>query len=1082
MTKYPLLFFFLISGLFIRSGYAQQTYSFTTAGATGSVGPNQGQVNTAYASTNLNGNVVVTGQGIQTWTVPLTGLYAIDASGASGGSSTVGALNAGGLGSRMVGDFLLTQGDVIRIVVGQRGRNSTTATGGGGTYVTRNNVLLITAGGGGGASSDNLGAHSVTLTSGTNDNPGGPSAGGTNGSGGLSCLSSVNGAGGGGGYSTNGANGTGNTSNIPNGGGISFLNGSLGGYGEVPGSFGGSGGVSTLNYGGASGGGGYSGGAGGQQSGTCVSGLSRTGGGGGGSYNSGTNQVNTGGVVSGDGLVLIRELCNITLTANGPFVNNAICAGNSVTLSTSAVSNYSWSTGATSSVLVVSPNVTTTYSLGATSPSNCTAYAAITITVNGTAPSLTVVNTASNSAGICPNSTVNLLASGALTYTWAGGTQSVSNGVTFSPTLAATYTVTGANGCGTSSAATSVSVHPLPVVTPVASSNSLCSGSNLTLTAQGNAATYTWTGGSVSFTNGIGFVPATSTIYTLSGTSALNCTAMATIPITVYVTPTLVPTAAPAIVCIGGSSTLSASGALNYTWSSGSQTVNTNTFVVTPSGPGITTYTITKSNSNCSDTKTISITTNSLPTVAAIVMPTTICALSQATLAAGGALTYTWTAPGTPNFTFTGATNVISTPVPATYSVAASDGTCVNTATVFLNTNPNPTISASSSATNVCEGSSVNLNASGASNYTWTTGTGTFYTASITDTPTGPTAYQVTGDNAFGCTAQANLIVLVSQSPTLSAGPDKNLICSGSAVTFTVSGASTYTWDANAGNATGVSVVVNPTNTLSGPVVYTVSGTNTIGCISTRTTFVQVYIPTLSVSGNTNACKDGTIQLTASGANSGSYSWNTGSGTPIAGASLNTSLSTPAIFTVSANTTSLSVTCPVSQTIQADLYPDPSITATAERTTICAKESVELYAGGGNSYLWNNGASGATISVSPQIQTNYTVTGTDANGCKNTATVQVRVGTCTGIDERGNTQNGLVVYPNPNTGTFTIRGVETDLKLILVNELGQLIQHIELSAGNNYQADVKDLSKGIYFIKGQGSGHGSIHQKVIVTR
>jgi hypothetical protein len=830
----------------------------------------------------------------------------------------------------------------------------------------------------------------------------------------------------------------------------------------------------------AGGGGGYYGGASG-----------RVAGGGGSSYiggvSSGTTIMHgqTGFVanpdITGNGLVIIRELCNITLAANGSFVNNAICAGNSVTLSTNAISNYSWSTGATSSVIVVSPAVTTTYSLTATSPSNCITSAAITITVNGAIPSLTVVNTASTSAGICPNSTVNLLASGALTYTWAGGTQSVSNGVTFSPTLAATYTVTGGNGCGTQTAATSVSVHPLPVITPVASSGSLCSGSSLTLTAQGNASTYTWTGGSVSFTNGVGFVPNTSTIYSLTGTSALNCTAMATIPVTVYVTPTLVPTAAPAIVCIGGSATLSAAGALNYTWSSTSQTVNTNTFVVTPSGTGITNYTITRSNSNCSNTQTINVITNSLPTVAAIVMPTTVCALSPATLAAGGALTYTWTAPGTPNYTFTGASNVISTPVPATYSVAASDGTCVNTATVFLNTNPNPTISATSSATNVCQGESVNLSASGASNYTWTTGTGTFYTASITDSPTVPTAYQVTGDNAFGCTAQTNLIVLVSQSPTLNAGPDKNLICSGSPVTFTVSGASTYTWDASAGNATGASVVLNPLSNISAPVVYSVTGTNSLGCEGTRTTQVNIFIPVLSVSGNTNACKNGTLELTASGANSGSYSWNTGSGAPIPGATLNSTLSAPAIFTVSANSTSLSLTCPVSQTIQMDLYPDPSITASAERTTICQRESVELYADGGNTYLWNNGASGATISVSPMIQTNYTVTGTDGNGCTNTATIQVRVSGCVGIDELVNPVNALMVYPNPNDGEFTIRSTGTDLKLILVNELGQLIQHIGLSAGNNHLVSVKDLAKGIYFLSGS-TETGTFNQKIVVTK
>jgi hypothetical protein len=1019
----------------------------------------------------------------QTINLP-TGTYEIEMWGADGGTNSSNSGTTPGKGGYSKGNIMVNAATTYSIYVGGKGNSGAQPLGGfnSGNGTTKTN--LATSTGGGGASDVRVLVddyfHRIIVAG------GGGGQGNTSGTGGH-----------GGGLT--GQNGQGSVTNIGIGGTQTSAGVYPGGSDSKPAAFGeGSDGPAGTT--GGQGGGGWYGGS---------FGTRTNGGGAGGSgyvltsssfiptgyFSAHANYYFTNAVtlradetgfvanpdVSGDGLVIIRQLCNISLTANGPFVNNAICAGNSVTLSTNAISNYSWSTGATSSVLVVSPGVTTSYSLTATSPSNCSTSAVITITVNGAIPSLTVINTASTSAGICPNSTVNLLASGALTYTWTGGTQTVTNGVTFSPTLAATYTVTGGNGCGTQTAATSVSVHPLPVVTPVASSGSLCSGSSLTLTAQGNASTYTWTGGSVSFTNGIGFVPATSTIYSLTGTSVLNCTAMATIPVTVYVTPTLVPTAAPAIVCLGGSSTLSAAGALSYTWISASQTVNTSTMMVTPTSTGITTYTVIKANSNCSDTKTINVITNDLPTVAAIVMPATVCALSPATLAAGGALTYTWTAPGTPNFTFTGASNVISTPVPATYTVAASDGTCINTSTVHLATNPNPTISASASATNICEGNSVNLSASGASNYTWTTGTGTLYTASITDSPTGPTAYQVIGDNAFGCTAQANLIVLVSQSPTLIAGPDKNLICNNSPVTFTASGASTYTWDANAGNATGASVVLNPTNTISGPVIYTVSGTNTVGCVGTTTTLVQIYIPTLSVSGNTNACKNGTLELTASGANSGSYSWNTGSGSPIPGASLNTSLSAPAIFTISASTTSLSITCPVSQTIQADLYPEPSITASSERTTICQRESVELYAGGGNTYLWNNGASGATISVSPLIQTNYTVTGTDANGCTNTATVQIRVVICPGINELLNSISDLMVYPNPNNGEFTIRSEGTDLKLILVNELGQLIQHLELSAGNNHQVSVKDLAKGIYFLSGS-TETGAFNQKIVVTK
>jgi hypothetical protein len=1070
----------LITGFLGMTAQAQTSYTFTSCGATGQQGPNQGQVNTAYASTNLQNNVTVSGLGVQQWTVPITGVYGIRAVGASGGSISVSCGNTmGGYGASMSGEFNLTAGQVILVLVGQKGlTNGEDGGGGGGSFVTTSNsVALVVAGGGGGASnnitqcgpSQNLtGVNASTNTAGTAGALGG-GIGGTNGSGGTNNIGGGGTAGGG--FLTNGVGGT----STP---GFAFMNGGTGSTGSSNnhGGFGG-GGCGWSPGGNGGGGGGYSGGGTGGQ---YTSPASYQGGGGGGSFNSGTNQVNGIATVHGDGYVVITRLCMLNLSLTGGLSQGALCSGSSATLTSDGISNYSWSTGATSASIVISPTTTTSYSLTAMSPSNCITTAVITVTVSGSVPSLTVVNTASTSAGICPNRTVNLTASGALSYTWSGGSQTVTNGVTFSPTLAAHYTVTGANGCGTSTAVTSVSVHPLPVITPVASSNTLCSGSQLTLTAQGNASTYTWTGGSVSFTNGIGFVPLTSTIYSLTGTSALNCTAMATMPVTVYVTPTLAPVASPVIVCIGNSSTLSAMGANSYTWISASQTVNTSTMLVTPTSTGITTYTVIKANSNCMDIRTINLITNDLPVVAAIAMPPTVCALSPATLAAGGALTYTWTAPGTPNYTFTGASNIISTPVPATYTVAASDGTCVSTATVHLATNPIPTIAISVNSASICAGQQVNLGASGANNYTWTSTSGTFYTASITDSPTVATAYQVTGDNSFGCTSQASQVVLVYGSPTISAGPDKNLICNGTLVTFTASGTNSYTWTTGSGQQTGSQVVLTPSAVISGPVIYTVTGEDNIGCQGTRTTQVNVYVPVLSVSGSTNACEGSTLQLTGSGGNSNSYSWNTGSGSPVAGPVLNTTLSAPSIFTLSASSTSLAITCPVSQTIALGLYPNPVIVAAAERTTICARESVQLYASGGDSYQWNNGASGGTITVSPAIQTNYTVSGTDGNGCKSTGTVQVRVSGCVGIGEHDLRTEELVIYPNPNNGVFTIKS-GSEMNLVVVNELGQLVQHIELSASNNYQVSVKELPNGIYFISGQ-SDHGRLYQKVVVTK
>jgi hypothetical protein len=272
--------------------------------------------------------------------------------------------------------------------------------------------------------------------------------------------------------------------------------------------------------------------------------------------------------------------------------------------------------------------------------------------------------------------------------------------------------------------------------------------------------------------------------------------------------------------------------------------------------------------------------------------------------------------------------------------------------------------------------------------------------------------------------------------------------------------------------------VVNPITTT----VYTVQGMfSATQCQSTKTVEVKVFTPTITVTNPTNTCYGGNITLVASGANPNSYNWNTGSGfvNPFQTIAVTPTVFT--IYTVSAVSGSNGVNCPSTQTTSIGIFYNPTITATPQRTLVCRGESVQLYGNGGVSYSWSNSQTGSTITVAPTSNTNYTVTGTDANGCVNTGTIQVKVSNCTGINElNGTANNGISVYPNPNNGTFNIRS-EVPLKLNLVNELGQVIREIELKASNNYKADISDLSAGVYFIVGEKNGQ-AVNQKIIVTK
>ena len=298
------------------------------------------------------GSYALSGAAVGAYTVATTGIYDIVAYGAQGGGT------GGGLGAEIGGDFYLTAGEVLDIVVGGQGASASDdlsgSGGGGGSFVFEVNgagapdTTLVVAGGGGG-----YGASSVA--SGVNDAGGGggrygggyngggigggsagsgDGLGGVAGGGGGSGLGFLGGAGGGG----SGLGGSGVTAGggMGGGGGVGFSGGSGGSSpydsGGGAGGFGGGGGGGGLGLlgGGGGGGGGFSGGGGGGYG---------YGGGGGGSYinAAGAAPMRVAGEHAGAGYVTIQLLCFLggarVLTPTGETPVEALAIGDLVTTS-----------------------------------------------------------------------------------------------------------------------------------------------------------------------------------------------------------------------------------------------------------------------------------------------------------------------------------------------------------------------------------------------------------------------------------------------------------------------------------------------------------------------------------------------------------------------------------------------------------------------------------------------------------------------------------------------------------------------------------------------------------------------------
>jgi hypothetical protein len=117
------------------------------------------------------------------------------------------------------------------------------------------------------------------------------------------------------------------------------------------------------------------------------------------------------------------------------------------------------------------------------------------------------------------------------------------------------------------------------------------------------------------------------------------------------------------------------------------------------------------------------------------------------------------------------------------------------------------------------------------------------------------------------------------------------------------------------------------------------------------------------------------------------------------------------------------------------------------------------------------------VPVNPTSNTTYTVEGTDQNGCKGIASTLLKVSTCAGISSYASLQLGLMVYPNPNNGQFTITS-DVNVDLSLINELGQVLRTISLTSLNEHRANIQDLPRGIYFITSEDK---KVNEKIIVS-
>jgi hypothetical protein len=243
---------------------------------------------------------------------------------------------------------------------------------------------------------------------------------------------------------------------------------------------------------------------------------------------------------------------------------STMCPGTSQTLSATGANTYTWMASSVNPVYVVTPSVSSTYTLTGTAANGCTNNAQITISL-APQPGVSITG----STAVCAGSAFTLNAAGSAgTFTWSNGLTGTPVTFTLPAGTVISMTGTAANGC-TGSASLSLTVNALPQVMAHAGSTAVCAGSQVTLFGSG-ALTYSWTGGVL---NNTAFSPSATAGYTVTGTDQNGCRNTSSMTVFVHDLPLVTITGGSAdTICDGDEIILNAGGASSYLWNTGEST------------------------------------------------------------------------------------------------------------------------------------------------------------------------------------------------------------------------------------------------------------------------------------------------------------------------------------------------------------------------------------------------------------------------------------------------------------------------------------------------------------------------------
>lgn len=345
--------------------------------------------------------------------------------------------------------------------------------------------------------------------------------------------------------------------------------------------------------------------------------------------------------------------------------------------------------------------------------------------------------------------------------------------------------------------------------------------------------------------------------------------------------------------------------------------------------------------------------------------------------------------------------NPVATPtVTTTYTVTYQDVCSSQSVTSSVTINVTPAAVAGSATiapTSICAGQTTTLTLTGSTGAIqwqsapgptgpWTNVAGATTTPYTTGPLTATTYFRAVVTGGCGTAVSNSVAVAVSPAPNLVVTPPSSTICPGGTVTFTASGANSYSWNTTPAT-TGNTLTLTPASTTT----YTVTGFGVSCSTQVAVTVTVAPLPVANAGPDVSICTGSSTTLSGSGGVS--CAW-TPANMVITPNNCST-ITAPAATQTYTLTVTNAQGCTATDQVTVSVNPLPPVSAGPD-ASICVGSSATLNASGAANYTWSPATdlsctNCASPVASPLTTTTYVVTGVDANGCMSTDTVVVAV-------------------------------------------------------------------------------------------